>query len=168
MAGPVWFDHPTMTIYLVRHGSAGRRGSFDDDTLRPLDPTGRAQAEAIAAGLAEVGIGRLLASPALRCIQTLEPLGARLGLEVEPTMALMEGQDPRSAVDLTRTLAVADTDAALCSHGDVIPEIIQRLAREGMSIVGRPGWEKGSTWRLTTRGGDVVAAEHLGRRDPPD
>ncbi len=35
---------------------------------------------------------RLIASPFLRCVQTLEPLGLALGLPVEPDRRLAEGR----------------------------------------------------------------------------
>jgi 8-oxo-dGTP diphosphatase len=36
----------------------------------------------------------------------------------------------------------------LCSHGDVIPETIDALARRGCEIVGEPDWRKASVWQL--------------------
>ena len=63
---------------------------------------------------------------------------------------------------LARTLAQSDITAALCSHGDIIPDMIQTLAREGMVITGPRGWAKGSTWQLNTRGADITEAKFLG------
>src|SRR5206468_2146730 len=66
--------------YLVRHGAAGDRHAWHEaDELRPLDEEGRWQAEALVALLAEAVIERLLSSPYLRCVQTLEPLAAVRG-----------------------------------------------------------------------------------------
>ena len=63
---------------------------------------------------------------------------------------------------LVRDLARDGTTAALCSHGDIIPDLIQILARQGMTIVGPRSWAKGSTWELRTKGSDIVQAEFLG------
>jgi len=153
-----------MTIYLIRHASAGTRGSLghDGDLGRVLDAVGHDQASAISTDLADVGITQIFTSRATRCRQTVEPLGEALGLEVVEHPALLEGQSATDAVHLMRTLAQAGTTAALCSHGDIIPDSIQTLAREGMVITGPRGWTKGSTWQLNTRGADITEARFLG------
>ena len=133
-----------------------------DDVLRTLDDLGREQAGLVSRLLVDAGVKRLLTSPAVRCRQTLEPLGIELGLELEDTPSLSEGQGSTAAVSLMRTLVREGATAALCSHGDLIPDIIQTFARDGMTIVGPRGWAKGSTWRLDTQGADVVQARFLG------
>ena len=66
-------------VFLVRHARAGDRERWTgDDRLRPLDGKGRRQADAMVAPLAGYPITRLVSSPYLRCVQTLEPLSARL------------------------------------------------------------------------------------------
>ena len=153
-----------MTIYLIRHASAGTRGSLgaNSDLERSLDAVGHDQAAGIAASYADSGITEIYTSSALRCRQTIEPLGKSLGLDVVSHDALLEGQSCAGAVHLARTLAQAGTTAAFCSHGDIIPDMIQTLAREGMVIIGPRGWSKGSTWELSTRGSDITEATFLG------
>lgn len=153
-----------MTLYLVRHASAGARGGLGPgrDLERPLDEVGHGQAEGIARMLSDRGIEQIYSSPAVRCIATIEPLANALGLTIEAHPALLEGQSATAAVHLMRTLATSKTTAALCSHGDIIPDTIQTLAREGMMIIGQRAWSKGSTWELRTRGGDITEAHFLG------
>lgn len=153
-----------MTLYFVRHASAGTRGSFGhgNDLERELDPAGVVQANALVELLGDRGVTAVYSSEAMRCVQTVEPLAAHLGLQVEQAPSLTEGQAATMAVHLVRSLAASDTTAALCSHGDIIPDSIQTLAREGMVIVGPRAWAKGSTWELRTRGGDITEAEFLG------
>ena len=153
-----------MTLFLVRHASAGSRATWSgDDRVRPLDDEGRLTAIDLAVSLGDRGVERLLSSPYLRCRQTLEPLGARLRLPVvdEPTLA--EGSGAAQAVDLLHDLARAGTTAALCTHGDLIPTVIRQLLRDGISIVGERGSDKGSTWVLDTRGSDLVRASYFRR-----
>ena len=151
-----------MCLYLVRHASAGKRGDgFENDLERPLDAHGREQADHIAGLLADVGVTSIYSSMAVRCTETMMPLGIKLGLDVVEHPALMEGQCATAAVKLLRDFAVAGETAALCSHGDVIPDSIQILAREGMVVLGQRAWSKGSTWRLDTRGTDIVSATFL-------
>lgn len=151
-----------MTIFLVRHASAGTRSPTDDDLDRELDDIGITQSAALADLLGDRGVTEIYSSRAVRCVQTVEPLAARLGLDIEVHPALVEGQSATMAIHLARTLAQADTTAVFSSHGDIIPDSIQTLAREGMSIVGPRSWAKGSTWELSTRGGDITQAKFLG------
>ncbi|MGI9607228.1 MAG: SixA phosphatase family protein [Acidimicrobiales bacterium] len=153
-----------MTIYLIRHATAGTRGGNGaaNDLDRELDALGVDQATGIAERLGVEPISRVLSSRALRCVQTVAPLAEKLGLSVEHSPELLEGQSAVMAVELCRRFAADGVTAGLCSHGDIIPDTIQTLAREGLVIIGPRGWAKGSTWRLNSRGGDLVSAEFLG------
>lgn len=147
-----------MAIYLVRHAKAGQRSEWlGDDAVRPLSKKGHRQAVAIAARLATCGPTQLVTSPAVRCRQTLEPLAELAKLAIRDDDRLAEG----SAFE--RTLALLDEvpdGAVLCSHGDVIPDVIMALVRRGMAVDGEPDWRKASVWQLE-RGGDrtVVRAQ---------
>ena len=69
-----------MTLLLIRHASAGDRNDWvGDDLLRPLDGRGRSQASRLPELLGDYEIARVLSSPALRCVQTVEPLAALAG-----------------------------------------------------------------------------------------
>ena len=71
-------------ILLVRHASAGDRDEWEgDDRLRPLDERGRRQANQLVELLEQYEITRLLSSPFLRCIQTVEPLAQARGFDIE-------------------------------------------------------------------------------------
>ena len=48
----------------------------------------------------------------------------------------------------------------MCSHGDLIPEVLNRLPREGMSVIGGRSCEKGSVWTLEVRGRDIVSGTY--------
>lgn len=119
-------------ILLIRHGRAGKRSAWaGDDTLRPLDAKGRRQAAALPKLLAGFGIERILSSPYRRCVETVEPLAAALSLDIEQRAELAEGAD---AADVARLLNEAGgTTVALCTHGDVIAEVIgaERKAEKG-------------------------------------
>ncbi|MEZ5259482.1 MAG: phosphoglycerate mutase family protein [Ilumatobacteraceae bacterium] len=144
-----------MTIYLVRHAKAGSRNAWtEDDRIRPLNANGVRQAEAIAARLAAREPTRLLSSPYLRCMQTLEPLGAVVGVEVEVSEPLEEGNSFEGALALIASLP---DHSVLCSHGDVIPEVLRALERRGAVIDGDVHWKKGSVWTLERRDGQVTS-----------
>lgn len=144
-----------MTVLLVRHAHAGDRGGWPgDDTLRPLSEKGRNQARLIADYCAPLRPMVLRSSPAVRCMQTLEPLGSRLAIDVTADNALFEGQHAGPTLDLIDRLAEAGTTAVLCSHGDIIPEVIRLLSQRGMRAA-TEGYQKAGVWRLEFEAGQI-------------
>ena len=125
-----------MSLYVIRHAHAGSRSAWqEDDFVRPLSAKGLLQAQAIAERIAPLKPSVLWTSPYLRCQQTLEPLGELCGLTVQHDARLQE-ESP-----LDKALAVledAPDNAVLCSHGDVIPELINGLIRRGMELGDKP------------------------------
>lgn len=154
----------TGTIYLVRHTAAGSRQKWEgDDTLRPLTDKGWRQAEAIADMLAESRPDRILSSPYVRCVQTVEPLAGRVGVKVEEHHALAEGADPGFGLALLNELA--GSVSVLSSHGDVIPDLLQHLTRRGMELLSPFEAKKGSIWVVEVEGGAAVRARYV---PPPE
>jgi 8-oxo-dGTP diphosphatase len=148
-----------MTLYVVRHGKAGSRSAWTEpDDLRPLTKAGKRQAQAIADMLADEGIERILTSPYVRCRQSVEPLAERLRLPVDLSDALAEGA-PRFEV-LALLDKLGDDTAVLCTHGDVVGELLEHCARHGIDVDMRQ-LAKGSTWVLDTDDGSVVDARYV-------
>lgn len=150
-----------VTVFLIRHAHAGDRSGWSgDDRLRPLSPRGHAQAEDIARLLSERPITVVRSSPAIRCLQTVAPLARALTCTVESDARLHEGSDAEAA--LTLIDEIPGGELALCSHGDVIPELIDFLRLKGVPTEGR-GCEKGSIWQLDREGTTIINATYLGR-----
>jgi 8-oxo-dGTP diphosphatase len=152
-----------MAIFLVRHADAGDRAAWDgDDSLRPLTVQGIDQAADLAERLSRYRPRRLLSSPHVRCFETLEPLAAALGLEIEEGPDLAEGQT-REAVQLFRVLlGTSGGDVVLCSHGDVVDALLSALAAEYRLDLGpAPRAEKGSTWHISVEATHPVRATYL-------
>ena len=148
-------------LHLVRHADAGDRMAWrGDDFERPLDDFGRMQAEAIGTALAGRPIERILSSPAARCVDTVVPLGRALGLPVETADELAEGSQVADAFELLRSLAEAEGDSVLCSHGDVIPGLLWVLAQYGLDIPELGRCKKGSVWELDVSNGQVVGTTY--------
>ncbi len=145
-----------VTTYLVRHASAGMRDDADpSDEQRPLDDTGIVQASKLTSWLRHEPIDTIVSSPYLRCRQTVEPLAAALGLEVTVSDALAEGTPIERSWELLAS--VASATAVLCSHGDVIPDLIRRAQLRGMHVPGKSGSAKGSVWTLQHWEGETFA-----------
>lgn len=141
-----------MSVYVVRHAKAGDRDSWDgDDRLRPLSKTGRQQAAALATRLAPAAPAALVASPFVRCVQTLEPIGEAVGLPVRSDDRLSEGA---ALEDVIALIAELGDGAVLSSHGDVIPDLIRALERRGMTTTTPPDWRKATIWVLDGLDGD--------------
>jgi len=150
-----------MTIYLVRHAKAGDRSLWrQDDWLRPLSRAGRAQARGILELLADARFDRVLSSPYVRCIETVAPIAGARRLAIEPEDALGEGGDLDSVLAIVRKHL--GTGALLCSHGDVIPAVLESLRAGGVDIGPDPRCPKGCTWVLEAgRGSEVTRASYL-------
>lgn len=138
-------------LYVVRHADAGTRGNGDvADAERGLSERGWRQAGGLRDQLADAGVTRLVASPYRRCIDTLTPLAEHLALPVEVDDRLAEGRGFVGALELAEELREAP--AVLCSHGDVIPDLLEALLRRGIKLKDELRWQKGSTWVLSRDG----------------
>jgi len=143
-------------IYLVRHARAGKRREWhDNDALRPLESDGVRQAVAIASRIADRGLSALLSSPILRCVQTLEPLSLRTGLPIVADDRLTEGADPLFCV---RWMTDLEDGTVMCSHGDVIPDVVDALIRRGMRVQGDATVSKGCVWTIEREDGEFTSA----------
>jgi len=143
----------------VRHAKAGSRKAWTDrDELRPLSKAGRAQARAVGKALAGAGITRVVSSPFVRCRETVEPLAVRIGVDVEISDALGEGASLTDSLRLVEKLS--DTNAALCSHGDVLANLLDHYARSGI-VLDDDRLEKASVWVLDTTDGAVRSARYV-------
>lgn len=148
-----------MTVYLVRHAKAGSRHKWEGpDDQRPLTKTGRMQAGALAAWLADLDVEHVVSSPYVRCRQTVEPLAARLRLPVDLSDALAEGSPLTDALRLIEKFD--DEVAVLCTHGDVLGDVLWHAEHHGVRLDG-DGVEKGATWILELDAGAIVAARHV-------
>lgn len=147
-------------VILIRHGqTTGRRDWRGDDRSRPLTEKGRRQASGLPKSLQIYAPQRILSSPFRRCLETVEPLAGQFGLNVEITEDLTAGS-AATALALVRSLA--DEKVALCTHGDVIPEVLIPLADEDRVDLGQhPKQAKGSAWVLEASNGHFVRATYL-------
>lgn len=146
-------------IRLVRHAEAGHRRTWTgDDRTRPLSVEGRQQALAIRERYADGGLDRILSSPYVRCVQTVEPLSAATGIEIEEHPALGEGADPKTTAALLKELT--GSRSVICTHGDVITEVMGYLARRGLELDQPFNAQKGSAWKLSGPNGRLTKAKY--------
>jgi phosphohistidine phosphatase SixA len=147
-------------LFLVRYAHAGDKRQWQGlDDLRPLSLAGQAEAAGLVVRLEDYPIRRILTGPALRCRQTLQPLARDCGLCVEPELTF--GVD----AELARVLALLEDlrlqDAVVCTHGEVIEQVLNRLVADGLTFDQPLQWPKGSTWLMDSANGRFTHARYL-------
>ncbi len=163
-----FIKHPadTHTVLVVRHGTAGRKSRFSgDDTKRPLDKRGRAQAEALVGQLLAFGATNVHAANRVRCQQTVEPLAEELGVPIHDEPALTEeayAKSPKRARHRMLELAAQEGTPVICSQGKVIPDLIAWWCERDGVRPDKSRNHKGSTWVLSLSDGRLMAADHIG------
>ncbi len=122
----------TWPLALIRHARAYPRGGWrGKDQVRPLNQAGEARADDIALLLEAYGVRRLVSSPAVRCADTLRPYALMLEVPVRLKKGLSEegyAAAPDRASHHLRRLLERGTPAAVCSHGPVMPDLLDMLA----------------------------------------
>jgi 8-oxo-(d)GTP phosphatase len=160
---------PTAMVLLVRHAKAGSRSQWKgEDAQRPLDATGRAQAEGLRQALRWFGPTAIRSADPTRCVQTVASLAEDLGLPVgvEPVLSVETyAKDPAAGVERMQAAAAAGGVTVLCSQGEVIPDLVGALAeRDGVALGRRAGSKiparKASTWALSFVDTRLVAADY--------
>lgn len=143
----------------MRHADAGRRAADQPDDLRPLTDRGHAQAATVADALARLDVRRIVSSRYVRCVQTVLPLADKLGVSVQTHAALAEEADLDHTWSLLEDAATWPGDVVLCSHGNVIPPLLDRLRRRGIELVADElSCHKGSIWTVDVDGAGVARA----------
>lgn len=137
-----------MPLLLVRHAIAVPGATWTGpDRDRPLTDAGERQAEKLTHLCAHHGIDQIMCSPALRCMQTVQPLAHARGIAVQPHPDLGEGR--RSAA--REVIASLDgADALVCTHADVLDALVRGL-RHGVALSDPPGWANAEAWVLDER-----------------
>jgi len=122
----------TFALIALRHAKTVPPDSWDGpDATRPLLQRGVDQAASIAQGLAAYRPTKIISSTATRCLSTVAPVARITGVEVRETANLSQDAHEWGKADvvkvITRRLAKRKT-ALLCSHGPVLPDIIDEIA----------------------------------------
>ena len=149
-----------MITFLVRHGDAGAKGSWDGpDVGRPLSPAGLDQAEGLVLRLEDYPVERILCSPTVRCQQTVQPLARDRLLGIELLAALGVDADPSEILELFWDRRL--DNAVLCTHGETLGRLFAQLTGQGLVAPAPLQWPKGSTWLLQRTAPPQVHARFL-------
>lgn len=122
----------TFPIVALRHAKAVGRSDWDGaDAGRPLTSRGARQAAGIVGPLRSFGVRKVISSTAVRCVTTVTPLAVALGRTVERTDAISQDAWEDGASDVRALVGKrvrSRKPAVLCSHGPVLPDIINEIA----------------------------------------
>jgi 8-oxo-dGTP pyrophosphatase MutT (NUDIX family)/phosphohistidine phosphatase SixA len=124
----------TFAIVAVRHGKAVPPQAWDGpDSTRPLMHRGTDQAVSIAPGIAAFGPEKIISSTATRCIATVEPLSRLTRLPIKATADISQDayeQGDSGVPDVVARRLKKKRSTVVCSHGPVLPLIIEQLAAQ--------------------------------------
>ena len=152
-------------VHLIRHAKAKNLLEWTEpDDLRPLTKRGRREALAIAQRLQDDPPARLVSSPFVRCVQTLEPAALALDLAIETSDELAEGADGWAALELLRSLS-GSPPVACCTHGDVLHEVASAVRASGVELVGPLDAPVASAWVFEFEDAEVASARFV--EQPP-
>jgi phosphohistidine phosphatase SixA len=147
-------------VLLVRHAHAGNKHQWSGpDTDRPLSVPGHREAHGLLARLRDYPLTRILTSPALRCVQAVEPLSLRRSVPIEVVDALRVDAPVEGLLELMTDPRLER--AVVCGHGEQIGALVRQLAESGLLVEQPLRWAKGSTWVLDTNQGQIIAARYL-------
>ncbi|HXC79947.1 MAG TPA: phosphoglycerate mutase family protein [Candidatus Acidoferrum sp.] len=148
------------TLFFIRHAKAGSRIRWEgNDRERPLTKSGRKQAEDLVSLLGAYPITAVWSSPYLRCVQSVEPIAKAFKLKVQETRHLAEGARLKGAYRFIEDPDLEDT--VLCTHGDVIMELVDDLIRRRLVKTSQAAFDKGSTWAVEIEDGSPVGARYI-------
>jgi 8-oxo-dGTP diphosphatase len=122
----------TVPLLVVRHGKAADKARWQgDDAARPLTARGVSQANALAPILAAWAPKRIVSSPAVRCVTTVAPLSASIGVPIKRDEGISQQAWETGDAEVRRVVGKrvrVGKSAVLCSHNPVLPAIIREIA----------------------------------------
>ncbi len=153
-------------VLLVRHSRAGEAEKWQgDDRQRPLDEIGWQQSESLVRLLSRFPVEEIVSADFLRCQQSVEPFAEAVGIPIHFEQVFSELDFPGredEAVKLMRTYGETGDATVVCSQGDVIPELLRRLAEEDHIDLPKDfQYKKGSVWALSFDGDRLLSAEYF-------
>jgi 8-oxo-dGTP diphosphatase len=193
-SGPVM----TVPLVLLRHAAAGRKSDWardrpgpadravPADLARPLEARGLAEANIVAGLLAGYGTCQVISSAAERCVATVRPYAAAVGVQVQVEPALTVTGEPVSDADLltagartwpasatsrpaalaelgvrlTAGLAASGQAALICAHRENLPGLIEAVfGTFGARPPQAPPLGKAEFWVLQSADGVLVSQE---------
>ena len=156
-------ENPSSTrLYVVRHGNAGVRSkSKGPDKKRALTGKGREQASQLAEYMARHPVTGVISSPALHCVQMVQPLADQLGFEVVTSKKLKENMTVEGIRKYLKSIGPGAL--VLATHENWVGSLIKDLDGRGVPLRGSRKWPRSSIWVLDLADGKVRAGYYAGK-----
>jgi 8-oxo-(d)GTP phosphatase len=137
------------TLFIVRHAFAVAKQIWAGrDAQRPLDCSGDDEAELLASWF-DSAPNFIASSPTVRCLGTVLPLFDRFHVDIVTRSELLSGRIASAAELVRSTIARGVGSAVMCTHGEVIPELLSSLPIVDASDPFER-CAKGSIWEIQT------------------
>ena len=125
------------TLTLLRHAKSGWDDSVARDFDRPLNPRGRCAARTVGREMRAQGLAfdSVLASPAVRVVETLEEIGSGYGRVLDPRFdqrLYLASTD--TLLDLIREADDGVASLLLVGHNPGLQSLLTRLTGEGAAM----------------------------------
>ena len=147
--------HRTRTVVVLRHGKAAPRDETTPDLERRLTAVGKQQAEELVPVLGAYGIRLVVSSPAVRCVQTVEPFAHSIStcLEIDDRL----GEDTRASQVQRSVEALLErkSPVVMCTHRPTLPWVFDSVGTKTHDLA------PGEAVVLHHRRGELFAAEIL-------
>ncbi|WP_165065888.1 NUDIX hydrolase [Marisediminicola senii] len=123
----------TFAIIALRHARAVPAGNWSgSDSSRPLQPIGLDQARTAARAIATYRPRKLISSSAARCVSTIEAVATVTGLDIKATSGISQDAHEEGTArvgKIVKKRMEKGLTTVLCSHGPVLPDILDEVAR---------------------------------------
>ncbi len=123
----------TKSLIILRHAQATPRSDWKNgESTRPLLPEGKSQAKRLAKTLACYGPKRLISSPWLRCVSTVEPYAKAAKKKIVLRSQITEfksKKNPKQARQIVEDLFGSDKNALICTHRPALPEVLRAIGQ---------------------------------------
>ncbi len=153
----------TDTLIILRHTKALERGDWDeDDSLRPLEDVGQAQAHQLVNRFAPFAIDEIYTSDYLRCLQTVAPLADARRIVPVAIPNLNEANfelDPQRAITFANALKQDQKNILICSHNPVIPTMLRGILNTKLKNRDLIKLEPGDAWVVHRVNGEIVGLD---------
>lgn len=147
-------SHKARTLIVLRHAKAVPRDSFrGGDRDRPLAAAGHDRAKELVPLLSAFGVRRIVSSPAVRTVQTVDPYVGATDELLELDDRLTEGASPAKVERAVEALLAVKRPTVACTHRPTLPAVYAALGISG------PVLAPGRALVVHHRKGKVLASE---------
>lgn len=149
-------EHRSRTLVVQRHAKATpRTGRGGNDVDRPLESDGADRAHRLVPILAAYGIRHVVSSPALRCVQTVEPYANSISTFLEIDDRMYEDTKPSLQRRSVFALMERKKPTVISTHRPNLPSIFDDLGIDFFDL------KPGEAVVVHHRKGTVCAVEHI-------